>query len=98
MKPWEETWTSSDGYSLDVAGGPNLVEINIGPPERERLALASAAPDMARVLLAIEWSGGDPGSYNPYDPEQCPSCGAAREKGHGADCFLDAALRKAGVR
>lgn len=72
---------------------------------RERMA--SAAPDMARVLLAVEWTNSD-------DEDMCPSCGGlnpaeeakrrwprhpdAGTVGHAPDCALDAALRKAGVR
>ena len=53
--------------------------------------LAATAPEMARVLLAVEWDGGT-----------CPSCGGTRDRheddGHADDCALDAVLRKAGVR
>lgn len=53
--------------------------------------LAAAAPDMARVLLAIE--------FRPT----CPMCGGrvyrdGQPPTHEQDCFLDAALRKAGLR
>jgi len=51
-----------------------------------RARLASAAPDMARVLLAVEWK------LRTW----CPSCEEYEE--HGPDCSLDAALRKAGCR
>lgn len=58
-----------------------------------RARLASAAPDMARVLLAVEWLG---------FAEGCPECGASKSDPvpymHNGDCALDLALRKAGVR
>lgn len=58
--------------------------------DEERAAkLASAAPDMARVLLAVEWS---------LAPGGCPSCKNLMPYEHKPDCALDAALRKAGVR
>ena len=58
-----------------------------GPPADTiaRARLATAAPDMARVLLAIEWHHGE-----------CISCFVMH--GHAPDCALDAALRRAGVR
>ena len=67
--------------------------------------LASAAPDMARVLLAVEWSGSTPTATGPHPT--CPSCAgmqphpsrdAGPRGGHRKDCALDAALRKAGAR
>ena len=65
-----------------------------------RARLASAAPDMARVLLACEWADNSSEEYAP----ECPSCHAQGpyegepSKGHAPDCALDASLRKAGVR
>ena len=55
--------------------------------ELERLA--AAAPDMARVLLAVEW-GGQCRSYGSH----CPSCLNYWSEGekHEPDCLLDAAL------
>lgn len=85
MKPWEETWEDD---VVEIAAHVAYT------PERRRLA--SAAPDMARVLLAL------------IDPERldeegrragCPTCGV--DTGFEtctADCALTAALRKAGVR
>jgi hypothetical protein len=68
MKPWEETWNADprDDEYVSTIG-------RVGLRGDGRAPLASAAPDMARVLLAVEWSGkvdyvGD-GGY-----ECCPSC------------------------
>lgn len=96
-KPWEEEWSAAEQPSP-------LCQIlrRTGPGEAcgdlldgERLVLAVAAPDMARVLLDIEWSGGDDGGY-------CPACQGVEHHvsspGHRPACTLDAALRKAGIR
>lgn len=84
------------------------------PEDQARAQLASAAPDMARVLLEVEWCG----SVNidiEWDSPACSSCGGVdpdqwtddtvrrieREGftvGHAPDCALEACLRKAGVR
>lgn len=65
-----------------------------------RARLASAAPDMARVLLEIEWQ-----YRERSDPPQCPVCLGERPRdskpwrgGHVEGCSLEAALIKAGVR
>lgn len=76
--------------------------------ERSRAALASAAPEMARLLLAAEWSG-----TRGWGPPCCPWCEGfapdeqgeygkytkvANNTGHRSDCELLAVLRKAGLR
>ena len=53
-----------------------------------RARLASAAPDMARVLLACEWADGG----------RCPVCVGRPSTLHDTACALDLSLRKAGVR
>lgn len=60
--------------------------------------LRDAAPDMARALLAIEWSGGYVVQYDTGTTDCCPACMADAPGPHMPDCALDAALRKAGVR
>lgn len=67
-----------------------------GDVYEQRLDLASAAPDMARALLAIEWEGraGPAGDVRGA----CPSCEAELPDSHRPDCALDGALRRAGVR
>jgi hypothetical protein len=88
MKPWEETWEDD---VVEIAAHVAYT------PERRRLA--SAAPDMARVLLDVEWMFSERDEYR-----RCPSCtGLETTKdeprtGHYESCKLDAALRKAGVR
>ena len=104
MKPWEETWSE---HELQLCGHDNDA-----PGDAERRRLASAAPDMARVLLAVEFiECGD--CVNPMR-DVCPCCQSRTmlpkrpgEIGqpydvhpgkHAPDCALDAALRKAGAR
>lgn len=60
-------------------------------PEQARLA--SAAPDMARALLACEWAGRVVDGVHCA----CPLCDNVAPD-HLPDCALDAALRKAGIR
>jgi hypothetical protein len=103
MKPWEEEW-GVGGYGELTYREPDpslpkgevfIPWSNVARPTQENLArvdFAAAAPDMARALLAIEWSGNEAGTA-------CPAhlhCDA--RTGHAIDCALDAALRKAGVR
>ena len=102
-EPWEEDWCAEK----DCVVGPELETIfipwdprvaRIDHPDwqlaRDRAVLAAAAPDMARTLLAIEWS------YNiPIDDlNGCLVCKAMQHHGHKPGCALDAALKKAGVR
>lgn len=78
----DETTLLTTGAPLDDAGSGEA-----------RARLASAAPDMARLLLELEWCDDD-GHY-------CPSCGYSRfrtPQTHAPDCRLVAVLRKAGVR
>jgi hypothetical protein len=109
-KPWEEAWDAEDHCDVDefYGAGVQLVPWQLYLVDTEechpfsqlkaRARLASAAPDLVRVLLAVEW--GCPGRY-------CLSCGETepgidaegdRSGGHAPDCALDLALRKAGVR
>ena len=71
--------------------------------QNARARLASAAPDMARVLLEAEWGDRDSTEWGSW--AVCFSCGGTkpdepghRDTGHKPDCGLDAALRKAGLR
>lgn len=115
-KPWEATWRWNEERCEIVSDQRDdldneivIVETDGGcyPPRQGDQELIAAAPDMARVLLAIEWAGraGPAGDIRAA----CPSCGADRSEmydgrgpvvvvDHDADCALDAALRKAGVR
>lgn len=88
MNVWDETWSALS------------IEVSVGPYDGQNEArdqLASAAPDMARVLLALEWTQ----DYRD-DVRSCPVCGGwetgGLNAGHEKNCTLDAALRKAGVR
>lgn len=102
---WDETWSARehtyyDGVTAVIVEMPGDA-LNFDTRDIDRARLVSAAPDMARALIALEWSG--------YDRDQgkcCPSCEALgpdafwsrASEPHRADCALDAALRKAGVR
>ena len=81
VKPWEETWTESEVWTFDQDDSP-FDEVCT------RVKLAAAAPEMARLLLDLEWMG-EPGGY------RCPSC--ADYHRHRPNCRLVAVLRKAGV-
>lgn len=112
VKPHEETWHASmTGYSVRRDDGTIVLEVRA--PFREcqvaDLELASAAPDMARVLLGMEWVY--TADVRPALLPVCPVCHGTKFphpflaiskteplQGHTKDCALDAALRKAGVR
>jgi len=106
--PTQETWAieehdnPEDGCLLVICapGGTQLALFSAEMAEDEdediaRARLASAAPDMARVLLElVDWDMRGDG--------RCFYCGLGvpgegPEK-HKPDCALDAALRKAGCR
>lgn len=113
LKPWEETWEYERAGSMrmpdgDAHFGPLAGDVSEDNVARARLA--SAAPEMARVLLDTEWSG-----WDGENGMACPSCGAPAwvppirhdadgkyvghtEGTHRPDCPLDSALRKAGIR
>lgn len=104
MKPWEETWAvhrDSSRLVVKVADFPGAhgVAMALDASHIERAKLAAAAPDMARVLLDVEWQHRERSEYR-----RCPTCDGDEttedepRTGHRPDCALDAALRKAGVR
>lgn len=108
MKVWEEEWGIS-GYGELTRREPDasLPKGEVYVPWAEsvrptstnlaRVQLAHAAPDMARALLAVEWSGPDP--FQAGGGGCCPACSAIGADGrHRSNCAIDAALRKAGVR
>jgi len=87
MKPWEENWIAEEGDVITSSGECIFDESDCGVASKAvhepRASLASAAPDMARVLLSLEWSGrldyvGD-GGYNC-----CPSCGGVAPEDAGS--------------
>lgn len=97
-----ETWSVEEDDGGEVIALPTdsggFAPLVRGPwTTGAQMRLASAAPEMARVLLEIEWSA--------RDGTMCPSCNgdiapayAAAEFGHADACELDAAIRKAGLR
>lgn len=104
MKPWEETWRWNGLHPLDVFGpdgGDLLFEgavIRNDSDGPERAKLAAAAPEMARLLLELEWA--DPRNHWSDDGANsngCCVCGEYKKDGHKPDCALVAVLRKAGV-
>jgi len=103
VKTLEESWLLKDG-DIVTSDGECVIEQSYtgkAPNEAERYQLAAAAPDMARVLIAIEWRypyehGGVCPACDCFNPDGDAPIGYA--KGHEEDCPLDAALRKAGVR
>lgn len=94
-KPWEETWMV--GPNGDDVGMPlehGRVTVAFGPMAEDDARLAAAAPDLARALLAVEWSG----VSGYHRVPGCPSCGSPQSSmKHDKHCELDAALRKAGI-
>lgn len=92
MRPHEENWAAHKDCVVEATSWKTVFVSHDGA--RDRAQLASAAPDMGRVLLAIEWSGCETFTDN----ECCPTCAATEREGHTAGCALDAALRKAGIR
>jgi hypothetical protein len=95
MKPWDEYWSAA-GEQVEgeadvtwrVHGEGIVIAANV---DEDRALLMAAAPDMARVLLAVEWGG-------EHEVALCPTCAQWKKDGHASDCKLDSALRKAGVR
>lgn len=73
---------------------------------KESAELAAAAPDMARLLLDLEWSGCEQQPYDSCIPA-CPACGVPKyddlgderevRPKHAEGCRLIAVLRQAGV-
>lgn len=93
-KPWLEQWGYINGglvKSRDGESDEDILASSLG-----RLALASAAPDMCRALLAVEWA-----AKLRWSLEQtCPSCGLNRlhdDGSHAVICVIDAALTTAGL-
>ena len=115
MKVWEETWVANRNMvDLGEPGcGPNLGSFNSDLDEtdpmcdRNRANLAAAAPEMARLLLELEW-GGSAWDYGG-SKETCLTCSAMagskfsdgatmREPDqHETDCRWLALMKKAGV-
>lgn len=75
--PGHSGWCSDGGYD-----GYGMTE--------ERAKLAACAPELARLILAVEWEWG----YG----DRCPWCKNGKEPGHDPACSMLAVLRKAGLR
>jgi hypothetical protein len=112
-RPWEETWERTERNDVEdeyqpvfcnpvLNDEPTEVFLGTGP----RLQLAAAAPEMARLLLELEWAG-EIVNYatgsSRMSLRTCAACGGVRphpqagSSGHHPDCRLGAVLRKAGV-
>lgn len=113
-KPWEEDWYPLEDTAgeldvyrdLDAEGSRTrvLASDNARPEDKARAKLAAAAPEMARLLLEVQWTP------TGYDHEPCcPICSMSMPRrpedrdearfphGHAKDCTLLAVLKKAGV-
>lgn len=64
--------------------------------DRDRAQLAAAAPEMARLLIEVQWAGVLTYQYEGGGDPCCPVC-EGEEPRHEPDCKLVAVLRKAGV-
>lgn len=89
-KPHEQTWKLGRGYEqaipgLYIADESGCVVVSDDQIIDECMPLIACAPEMARMLLELEWTG----------ETGCLLCG---QQEHVADCALDTVLRKAGVR
>lgn len=51
---------------------------------------------LVRALLAVEWTMDNDPDWG--GARYCPACDSKKKSRHSANCALDAALRKAGVR
>lgn len=92
MSIMDETWTAKDyreerGIGAVVIEGADATRtvVYMG---LERATLAAAAPDMARVLLALE-----------HDRDgECIVCSVRTSSSHADDCPWLLAMQKAGLR
>jgi hypothetical protein len=114
MKTHEETWTrvlwmhdhnQDPIYGIESDAIPKKVDdhfCEFSAGEHARSQLAAAAPEMARLLLDVQWTP------TGYDHEPCcPVCTMSKPRvqrddanfthGHSKDCAFVAVLVKAGV-
>ena len=87
-----EVVASFGKLAFGPASDPSI-DLDVLERDDARARLAVCAPEMARLLLSIEWG-------NPRLPEVgCPVCTREESEGeHTHDCRLDALLRRAGAR
>jgi hypothetical protein len=119
MKPWEETWDYHGRVQVPGDGRAHGARLYSDNHEEEwatawgedsvaRARLAAAAPEMARLLLSLQWVDTSDGEYR----ERCPVCQnrtrlppdgrmgiplQIHDDRHSDSCALVAVLRKAGV-
>lgn len=111
-KPWEEEWRAFGRYVNLQGGVPRAILVADGVVATEenvaRARLASAAPELVRALLAVEWEGDE--SHEMY--AVCPCCRGINPTharrwtldeetealvDHRSSCTLDSALDRAGL-
>jgi hypothetical protein len=103
MKPWEEEWFvvpaesgEATHYGYVAVKRPNSVGLLVEEAKPPVAQLVAAAPEMARLLLQMEWAGRF--GYGGESDPACFFCNVFEGYAHKSDCALDAALKKAGVR
>ena len=88
-KPWLETWDNEFLIGAKV------------DQDEAACQIAMAAPDMCRVLLAVEWQGSRLPKQSYRGPAWAERCCACCEntsgEGHEPLCHIDAALTKCGL-
>lgn len=88
MRPHNENWIAQR-YDVKMPDDDRLRGIMGGAQGEARARLASYAPEMARMLLALAGGDGDP---------YCQGCGQLDEvRKHAKDCDLWRVLCSAGV-
>ncbi len=97
-KAWEDNWQYLSGEWPETVrrapSGDKVAEVWAeGLGSHDASDLIAAAPDMARLLLQLEWASGP-----TVDLQNCGSCGAFYEDGHDPGCAWVATMQKAGVR
>lgn len=96
-KPWLETWVPLCDESLNIIRFVTIYEPGPFYMTQSRTHLAASAPDMCRVLLAVEWTSVEV-EMGHLSPE-CPQCCVVkyRNNEHHKECTLDASLTKCGL-
>jgi hypothetical protein len=93
-KPHEEEWYREGTQTIRAKGVPGGLgadcSMTIATVEPNRGNLIACAPEMARMLLKLEWP--------MCNADYCYECGRKKRFGHAPTCALDALLRKAGAR
>lgn len=87
-KPWLERWVADSRVDAPDCDETYVTD---GYESDDRRQLISAAPDMCRALLDVEWSA------KPQLAMCWCACCVGEVPNHDATCALDAALTKAGL-